>query len=117
MPGWWSPLGDGLARLVVRGRSEPDRTPAVPTPAPVTAPVREPQAWPWQPPVQRALDPTWEPRLRPDAFAAGLTSLQDPSLRRDLVHEVRPTAGGLVDGLADLVPGAPRTQAVGPELT
>ncbi len=126
---WWTPLRGGVDRL--RSRiTTPEPTLAAPTtsvpdraePAPVGATDPGPElpsvaAWAGLPPVQRSLREPIEPVASLDAFSSSLATHQNPSFLAPLSHRVDPGAGGLVDGLADLSPGTPRTYAPSNDLT
>jgi len=96
---WW-PLG--------RNRREPAAgvaPTAASTAAPVSRPIAPEGAWRDLPEVQRTLSEPLRPVAIGDDFRQSLASFHDPSFVAPLSHQVDPSTGGLVDGLA--APGRP----------
>ena len=121
MAGWWSPLSDGIRRLVGRG-TRPVQTRAA------RRPVSDPRLRrPSRPraaglAVAAAAAAGARPGVGAPAPARRLRRRSDdppgPQLAARPVHDVQPAVGGLVDGLADLVPGCRRrTRPSSAELT
>lgn len=102
---WWSPLREGVARLL--GGAEPAPAKAAPQMEIPPTPRPDP-AWPDLPSVQRALREPLAPVVALDAFTDNLTTWRNPSFLGTLGHQVDPSRGGLVDGLADVRPGNPQ---------
>src|SRR4051794_28140972 len=69
-------------------------------PAPVLLPSEPQGAWQDLPNVQRTLAEPLQPVAVGDDFRQSLASFQDPSFIAPLSHQVDPSTGGLVDGLA-----------------
>src|SRR5690242_15309012 len=87
-----------------------DAAVAEPPAHPEPAVERPPAAWPSLPRLQRAIESPLRPVASLDTFAATLSAHQNPSLLGPLGHAVDPEQhGGLVDGLASVVPGPPTT--------
>jgi hypothetical protein len=101
---WWS-LG--------RNRREPA---AAPTSAasPIFRPAEHDGAWRDLPALQRTLADPLRPVAVGDDFRDSLSSYADPSFVAPLAHQIDPTTGGRVEGLAS--PGIPYARASGPEL-
>ena len=108
---WWSSVREVLSRPLA-GR------PAAPTRRGSRRGRRRAEpAWPHLPSVQRVLAEPITPTAPLDAFAGSLTAHQNPSFLAPLGHAVSAReAGGLVDGLADLSPGAPHRYRAAGEL-
>ncbi len=107
---WWSSVREALSRPLA-GRPAP---PAVEGSRQET---RAEPVWPHLPSVQRVLAEPITPTAPLDAFADSLAAHQDPSFLAPLSHAVSAReAGGLVDGLADLAPGAPHRYRAAGEL-
>ena len=101
---WWSSVREVLSaagRVVYRGAAPGGcRAPPTPTPA------REP-AWPYLRTVQRALAEPMRPPIRWTNHRPDWPPIRIRSFLAPLRHAVRGEFGGLVNGLADLAPGAP----------
>ncbi len=89
------PFGRGAADTP---SSRPAAAAAAPTPAP--SPPTSAGDWRDIAPVQRALAEPVHPVAINDGFRASLASFTDPSFLAPLSHQVEPSSGGLVEGLA-----------------
>ena len=100
---WW-PLGRSR-REPAAGVASTAASAAPRSPAPVSLPAEPEGAWRDLPSVQRTLAEPLRPVAIGDDFRQSLASFNDPSFVAPLSHQVDPSTGGLVDGLAS--PGQP----------
>ena len=110
---WW-PFGRNRRDVAGAGAGSTAAS-AAPIEAPHVSLAAEPDgAWRDLPSLQRTLAEPLRPVAIGDDFPQSLASFSNPSFVAPLSHQVDPSTGGLVDGLAS--PGQPYAHPNGPDL-